>query len=168
MKKQMPGVDSQRERAIFGRNLRRARLELRLRQRDVHILTGVAQSHISEIEEGTCNISIDTMVKLATAVKVPLWRLFKPAGAGDDQEAEEPEDEKRREPRAKEWYDENLQQKMFDFSTAEMRWLRKAAADEGTTVPELLRRALRECGFLPSADADQPARRGAAKKARRA
>ena len=167
MKKQMPGVDSQRERAIFGRNLRRARLELRLRQRDVHILTGIAQSHISEIEEGTCNISIDTMVKLATVVKVPLWRLFKPSGADGDPDVE-PEEPQRREPRAKEWYDENLQQKMFDFSTAEMRCLRKAAADGGITVPELLRRALRESGILPSEAASRPARRGDEKKSRSA
>jgi transcriptional regulator with XRE-family HTH domain len=49
-----------------------------LSQRDVHRLTGVAQSHISEIETGTSNISIDTMVKLATVVNQPLWRLFRP------------------------------------------------------------------------------------------
>jgi transcriptional regulator with XRE-family HTH domain len=164
MKKQMPGVDSQQERLTFGRNFRRARLVLRLRQRDVHLLTGIAQSHISEIEEGSCNISIDTMVKLATVVKVPLWRLFKPADGGADEEAE---DEKRREPRAKEWYDENLQAQLFNFSAAEMRHLRKVAVDEGVTVPELLRRALQDSGFLPSATPHET-RRGRQKKARTA
>jgi transcriptional regulator with XRE-family HTH domain len=165
MKKQMPGVDSQQERLTFGRNFRRARLVLRLRQRDVHLLTGIAQSHISELEEGSCNISIDTMVKLATVVKVPLWRLFKPAEAGEEEA--EPEEEKRREPRDKEWYDENLQAQLFNFSTAEMRQLRQAAVDEGVTVPELLRRSLRESGFLTSAT-PQEARRGRQKKARTA
>ncbi len=164
MKKQMPGVDSQKERLIFGRNFRRARLVLRLRQRDVHLLTGIAQSHISEIEEGSCNISIDTMVKLATVVKVPLWRLFKPAEGEAEEEAE---DEKRREPRAKEWYDENLQAQLFNFSAAEMRHLRKVAVDEGVTVPELLRRALQDSGFLPSATRHET-RRGHQKKARTA
>ena len=148
MKKQMPGVDSAAERAIFGRNLHRARLNLRLRQRDVHLLTGIAQSHISDIEEGTCNISIDTMVKLATVVKIPLWRLFKPSGVGSEHDAE-PDDEKRREPRGKEWYEERLQQQMFDFSATEMRWLRKAAAGQGITVAELLRTVLAEAGVFP-------------------
>ena len=164
MKKQMPGVDSQHERLIFGRNLRRARLVLRLRQRDVHLLTGIAQSHISEIEEGSCNISIDTMVKLATVVKAPLWRLFKPAEGGAEEEAE-PEEDKRREPRDKEWYDENLQAQLFNFSAAEMRHLRKVAVEEGVTVPDLLRRSLQESGFLPSAT-PRETRRGRQKKAR--
>jgi transcriptional regulator with XRE-family HTH domain len=77
-KNKMPGVDSQSEREIFGQNFRNARARIGLSQRDVHRLTGVAQSHISEIETGTSNISIDTMVKLATVVNQPLWRLFRP------------------------------------------------------------------------------------------
>jgi transcriptional regulator with XRE-family HTH domain len=77
-KNKMPGVDSQSEREIFGQNFRQARARIGLSQRDVHKLTGVAQSHISEIETGTSNISIDTMVKLATVVNQPLWKLFRP------------------------------------------------------------------------------------------
>jgi transcriptional regulator with XRE-family HTH domain len=79
-KNNMPGVDSLNERVIFGLNFRVARARSGLSQRDVHRLTGVAQSHISEIETGASNISIDTMVKLATVVKQPLWKLFKPTG----------------------------------------------------------------------------------------
>jgi transcriptional regulator with XRE-family HTH domain len=79
-KNNMPGVDSQSEREIFGQNFRLARVKVGLSQRDVHRQTGVAQSHISEIETGASNISIDTMVKLATVVKQPLWRLFRPIG----------------------------------------------------------------------------------------
>jgi transcriptional regulator with XRE-family HTH domain len=77
-KNKMPGVDSQSEREIFGENFREARMRIGLSQRDVHRMTGVAQSHISEIETGVSNISIDTMVKLSTTVKRPLWKLFKP------------------------------------------------------------------------------------------
>jgi len=77
-KNSMPGVDSRSEREIFGQNFRSARVKSGLSQRDVHRHTGVAQSHISEIETGTSNISIDTMVKLATVVKQPLWKLFRP------------------------------------------------------------------------------------------
>jgi transcriptional regulator with XRE-family HTH domain len=79
-KNNMPGVDSQPEREIFGQNFRAARAKVGLSQRDVHRLTGVAQSHISEIETGASNISIDTMVKLATVVRQPLWKLFRPTG----------------------------------------------------------------------------------------
>lgn len=80
-KNRMPGVDSRTDREIFGHNFREARIKVGLSQRDVHRLTGVAQSHISEIETGVSNISIDTMVKLATVVKRPLWKLFKPQPA---------------------------------------------------------------------------------------
>lgn len=76
-KNMMPGVQSDAERQVFGRNFRTARERLRLSQRDVHQITGVAQSHISEIETGQSNISVDTMVKLANTVRKPLWRLFK-------------------------------------------------------------------------------------------
>ena len=74
----MPGVDSETERIVFGRNFRTAREKMNLSQRDIHQLTGVAQSHISEIETGQSNISVDTMVKLATIVRKPLWKLFRP------------------------------------------------------------------------------------------
>lgn len=77
-KNTMPGVSSETEREVFGRNFRAAREKLHLSQRDIHQLTGVAQSHISEIETGQSNISVDTMVKLATIVKKPLWKLFRP------------------------------------------------------------------------------------------
>jgi transcriptional regulator with XRE-family HTH domain len=77
-KNMMPGVDSRSERQIFGENFRHARIKAGLSQRDVHRITGVAQSHISEIETGASNISIDTMVKLSTIVKKPLWKLFRP------------------------------------------------------------------------------------------
>ncbi len=74
----MPGVDSEVERKAFGQNFRVARMRLDLSQRDVHHLTKIAQSHISEIESGLCNTSVDTMVKLAAIVKIPLWKLFRP------------------------------------------------------------------------------------------
>lgn len=80
-KNKMPGVDSQSQREIFGHNFREARIRRGLSQRDVHRQTGVAQSHISEIETGVSNISIDTMVKLAAIVDRPLWKLFKPLRA---------------------------------------------------------------------------------------
>ena len=76
-KNSMPGVDSAAARTLFGRNFRAQREKLQLSQREIHRLTSVAASHISEIETGASNVAIDTMVKLATVVKLPLWQLFK-------------------------------------------------------------------------------------------
>jgi transcriptional regulator with XRE-family HTH domain len=145
MKKQMDGVDSQRERAIFGKNLRRARIAQRLRQRDLHLLTGIAQSHICDIEAGTCNIAIDTMVKLARVVDMQLWQMFKPIDADEDAA---PERDGRSAPRSRQWHEENLSQKVFDFNDAEMRQLRKAAADDGLTITDFIRKLLHKARVL--------------------
>ena len=124
MKKQMPGVDSSEERAHFGRNFYQARLRLRLRQRDIYLITGIAQSHISEIEKGTCNLAIDTMVKLAHVVKVPLWRLFKPSEAGGAAELDLDEVDPRRAPRSQRFHEETVRGLIFEFTDDEMRKLR--------------------------------------------
>jgi DNA-binding XRE family transcriptional regulator len=70
--------DSQVEREIFARNLRRARISAGYSQRELAKLTGIAQAHISDVENAMHNICIDTMVKLAQAVRVPLHQLFQP------------------------------------------------------------------------------------------
>ena len=75
-KKRAP--DSQPEREIFARNLRRARIDAGLSQRELAARTGVAQAHISEMENAMHNVCIDTMVKVAQAVRKPLFALFQP------------------------------------------------------------------------------------------
>ncbi len=75
-KKRAP--DSQPERELFARNLRHARIEASLSQRELAHLTGIAQAHISEMENAMHNVCIDTMVKLAQAVRKPLYQLFMP------------------------------------------------------------------------------------------
>jgi DNA-binding XRE family transcriptional regulator len=70
--------DSQPEREIFARNFRMARVEAGLSQRDLAQQTGIAQAHISEVENAMHNIGIDTMVKLAQAVKKPVFELLRP------------------------------------------------------------------------------------------
>lgn len=77
-KNSMPGIDSAADRAIFGRNFRAQREKMGLSQREIHQLTGVAQSHISEIESGNSNVAIDTMMKLSVVTKTPIWKLLKP------------------------------------------------------------------------------------------
>jgi len=70
--------DSQPEREIFARNFRKARIEAGLSQRDLAQQTGIAQAHLSEVENAMHNIGIDTMVKLAQAVKKPVFELLRP------------------------------------------------------------------------------------------
>ena len=71
-------VESQSERDTFARNFRVLRKEAGLSQRDIQKLTGIAQSHVSEIESAMHNICIETMVKLAKLVKRPIHELLKP------------------------------------------------------------------------------------------
>ncbi len=71
-------IESQSERDAFARNFRVLRKEAGLSQRDIQKLTGIAQSHVSEIESAMHNICIETMVKLAKLVKRPIHELLKP------------------------------------------------------------------------------------------
>lgn len=159
MKKNMPGVDSAAERATFGQNFHQARIRLRLRQRDIYLITGIAQSHISEIEKGECNLAIDTMVKLALVVKVPLWRLFKPSEVIELSENELDEVDPRRAPRSQRFHEEKVRGLIFDFSDDEMRMMRAAAAGSNLTVTDYLRHLLQQQGWKP-VDQHRSARRG--------
>lgn len=65
------------EMQAFARNFRRARRQLQLSQREVAEQTGVAQSHVSEIEHGLIDPRVGTLVRLARLVGVPLAELFR-------------------------------------------------------------------------------------------
>lgn len=65
------------EQRAFARNLVRARRAAEMSQRDAHAKTGLAQSHISDIERCRANPSLTTMAKLARAVRVPLADLLR-------------------------------------------------------------------------------------------
>lgn len=71
-------IESQGERDAFAKNFRVLRKEAGLSQRDIQKLTGIAQSHVSEIESGMHNICIETMAKLARLVSKPVHELLKP------------------------------------------------------------------------------------------
>jgi transcriptional regulator with XRE-family HTH domain len=73
-KKRAP--DSQPEREIFARNLRKFRVEAGLSQRELAKETGIAQAHVSDIENAKQNIGLDTMVKLAQRLGKPLHLFF--------------------------------------------------------------------------------------------
>ena len=71
-------LESQLQREYFAKNFRAARKDSGLSQRDIQKETGIPQSHISEIESAMHNICIETMVKLANLVQVPVHELLKP------------------------------------------------------------------------------------------
>jgi ribosome-binding protein aMBF1 (putative translation factor) len=71
-------AESQMQREYFAKNFRAARKDAGLSQRDIQKETGIPQSHISEIESAMHNICIETMVKLANLVHVPVHELLKP------------------------------------------------------------------------------------------
>ena len=64
-------------RALFGTNIRQARLKANLTQADVEQLTGIRQHYISEIENGLQNITLDTMTTLAQAVGTDVRALLR-------------------------------------------------------------------------------------------
>ena len=71
-------IERQGERDAFAKNFRVLRKEAGLSQRDIQKLTGIAQSHVSEIESGMHNICIETMAKLARLANKPVHELLKP------------------------------------------------------------------------------------------
>ena len=63
-------------RSTLARNLRRIRLERGLTQETLSHESGVMQSHISEIEAGKRNASVDLVGALALALAVPVSEFF--------------------------------------------------------------------------------------------
>jgi transcriptional regulator with XRE-family HTH domain len=61
------GIAAQQRRE-FGASLRAARLNAALTQADLAALTGVDQKYISRIENGTVNLTLETMAVLARAL----------------------------------------------------------------------------------------------------
>lgn len=70
----------------MGRSLREARLQQGLTQRDLERATGLLRSHISRIENGRRLPSLETLSRLAAALKVSLYSLLQPRSlsAGQD------------------------------------------------------------------------------------
>jgi DNA-binding XRE family transcriptional regulator len=69
---------SQLEREMFARNMKALREEAGLTQRDLARLTGLMQSHISQIETADFNMTLETMVIISRTLKKPLHRFFEP------------------------------------------------------------------------------------------
>ena len=65
--------------AIFGQNVRIARLKRGLTQVEVADATGMSLTYVSKIENGEKNVTLDTMKKLAVVLDLDLGRLFRQA-----------------------------------------------------------------------------------------
>lgn len=64
---------------LFGRNLRAARVFAELSQRELHERSGVAQSHISELERALTIPKLDTISDLADVLGVDFVDLLSPS-----------------------------------------------------------------------------------------
>jgi transcriptional regulator with XRE-family HTH domain len=63
-----------------GKALRAARQHRKLTQLQVARRTGIAQDHISQVENGHRDISISTFIRLANGVRVEPWKVLRFAG----------------------------------------------------------------------------------------
>jgi transcriptional regulator with XRE-family HTH domain len=65
-----------KKRLLVGQRIRQLREQKGLSQADFQNASGVARSHISRVEQGHSVPSLETLQKFATALDLPLYRLF--------------------------------------------------------------------------------------------
>lgn len=73
-----------RERLRVGAIIRSLREWRDLRQEGLERLTGISWRHISRIENGAANVGIDSYIRIARALDVPLSSLFDDTSATPD------------------------------------------------------------------------------------
>ena len=64
----------------FSKFIKSKRTELKMSLQDVADLANLSKSHVWEIERGTTSPTVDTAKAIATALCIPLWRIFKEVG----------------------------------------------------------------------------------------
>ncbi len=65
------------DRLVFGSNVKLLRIEQGLSQRRLALMLNMHNTYLGRIESGRCNISIDTMSRLAEALGVDIADLFR-------------------------------------------------------------------------------------------
>jgi transcriptional regulator with XRE-family HTH domain len=78
----MDWSDPKAARGILGANVKRLRKAQRLSQERLAELTDLDQPHISEVEAGLINLTLDNVQALAVALGVEPSDLLKPTGRG--------------------------------------------------------------------------------------
>lgn len=61
---------------LFGKNIRKYRLESKISQEKLAELTGLHRTYISDIERGLRSISLNNIEKLSIALNVEIYKLF--------------------------------------------------------------------------------------------
>lgn len=65
---------------IFGKTIRKYRLNKNLSQEDLAELSGLHRTYISEVERGGRNISIENIYKICFALRIKVHEVFKNMG----------------------------------------------------------------------------------------
>lgn len=76
-----PTKIKERYRRSVGNELRQAREDAGYTLRDVARMTGIAHNHISRIEQGRYNVTLDTLALIAHALDMEIGICFPPDGA---------------------------------------------------------------------------------------
>lgn len=61
---------------LFGKNIKKYRLESKISQEKLAELTGLHRTYISDIERGLRSISLNNIEKLSIALNVEIYKLF--------------------------------------------------------------------------------------------
>lgn len=69
---------------VLGKRIRNHRIAMGLSQEKLAELSGCHPTYIGQIERGEKNATIESIEKIATALKLPLSKLFEKLGANDE------------------------------------------------------------------------------------
>ena len=61
---------------LFGKNVKKYRLQSKLSQEKLGELTGLHRTYISDIERGLRSISLNNIEKISKALNVEIYKLF--------------------------------------------------------------------------------------------
>lgn len=62
--------------SLFGKNVKKYRIELKMSQEKLAELTGLHRTYISDVERGLRSISLNNIEKLSVALNVKVYKLF--------------------------------------------------------------------------------------------
>jgi len=70
--------------ALFGRNLKIARLKMKLTLEDITLATGMKNQYVSKVENGQTNLTLATMKRLAAVVGLDVSEMIRRPPVGTD------------------------------------------------------------------------------------